>query len=282
MIGKKYNIKRFGAIVFLGLTLSAPLVAQNIKSEASLDSLYIGMSADNVRVFFGEPIHEMAFIKTSIFWYNFKKPNGELAEYRIYFANDTVCKLTELVNKKEVQRPITGTRATYNTIEDKRTSYYKGFVLEGKSLVITKIIENVALSEDQLFDALLTGISRACNGSQGEFKMKEPSHILYHGIIDKIITFDGRWGSINVFYSIDIAIKKGRLRIKAIGEEIDWRQDQDKLTYYFADVIPFGETLMNELSVDESIKMADNTIEKFNQYISVIQEEITRKSNDDW
>ena len=112
--------------------------------------------------------------------------------------------------------------------------------------------------------------------------MKEPNHIVYHGIIDKVITFDGRWGCINVFYTIDAAIKQGRFRVKVIGEEIDWHQDNDKETYYFPDIYPFATERMKEVTALDSYEFANNTIQFFNQFISVIGEEFKRRANDDW
>lgn len=254
------------------------------KPESDLHKLSIGVPIDVVKEYFGEPKYSVLKDKKTnsrMLLYEFYKKDGGFAEYHLYFIQDTLYKVMQYVDKKEIRKPVKGDE-DFIMDDSGMAILFKDYKIEGKSLVITKIFEDITLSNDQIQDAVITGVTRACNGSQGGFKMKEPSHILYHNIIDKVITFDGRWGSVNVFYTIDVAIKPGRVRVMVSGEEIDWHQDNDKLTYYFSDIYPFATERMKEVTALDSYEFANNTIQFFNQFISVIGEEFKRRTNDDW
>lgn len=264
-------------------TLSLSLYA--IKPEKELNKLYVGMPLNEVKQLFGDPKYSQYDKKSKIrmLLYDFYKTEGGFAEYHLYLQNDSLIYLMLSADKKEVRQPIDGdTEYVYN--EEGKGSYVEvnDYTIEGKSLVVTKIIENITLTNEQIVDAVIVAISRACNGSQGEFKVKEPTRILYHGIIDKVITFDWRWGSINIFYSVDVAIKQGRVRVKIIGEEIDWHQDHEKATYYFSETYPIGTISMKGVSSTEAQEMVRNTSKQFHQYISVIEEELSKTVEDDW
>lgn len=249
--------------------------------EYELAQLRLGMPVEEVISIYGEPYYSKydKENKTRGVLYYFYKNEGGLARYHIYFQDDTLVSLKKFEKKEEI-RQVADEDGSFRKFDsyDKDVQYS----IEGRGIIVTKIFEGIPLSNEQIYDALLTGIARACNGSQGEFKMKEPNHIVYHGIIDKVITFDGRWGSINVFYTIDAAIKQGRFRVKVIGEEIDWHQDNDKETYYFPDIYPFGDGAMREIKIDESQEFINNSLRYFRQYITVIEEEMQNRTNDDW
>ena len=81
---------------------------------------------------------------------------------------------------------------------------------------------------------------------------------------------------------MDVAIKQGRVRVKVIGEEIDWHQDHEKATYYFSETYPIGAVAMKGVSSAEAQEMVRNTSRIFHQYISVIEEELTKSAEDNW
>lgn len=250
-----------------------------IKPEKELNKLYVGISAKEVKELYGDPKYSKFEKDTKIrmYLYDFYKTEGGLAEYHLYFKDDSLTYIMQYIDKQEILRPIMD---SYMSVSE--DSIVHNYSIEGKCLVVSKIIEGIAIGEEQTKDAVVVAISRACNGSQGEFKMKEATRIIYHGIIDKVITFDWKWGSVNIFYTVDVAIKQGRVRVKVIGEEIDWHQDNDKATYYFSDTYPIGGISMKGVSGSEAQQMINNTTRIFGQYISVIEEELLRNSNDDW
>lgn len=258
-----------------------------IKPEKELSKLYIGMPIKEVKSLYGEPTYSKyeKDTKTRMLLYNFYKKEGGLAEYHIYFSNDSLTYLMLCENNEEIRKPIVGDNYLLFLQEenDGTISFVKDYTIEGKSIVFTKIIDDVSLNNEQIKEAVLVAIARACNGSQGEITMAESTRVLYHGIIDKVITFDRRWGVINVIYSIDIAIKQGRVRIKVIGEEIDWHQDYEKATYYFSETFPIGKETIKGVSNDDASEMLRNITKIFNQFISVIEEELSKTANDnDW
>ncbi|MBQ7671680.1 MAG: outer membrane protein assembly factor BamE [Paludibacteraceae bacterium] len=245
-------------------------------SLEKLSELSMGMTMVEVKQIMGEPIkYKKLGDNEWMLLYNLESPNDSIKEYHLYFKDKMLTSANESKGKEETLNLLTKSKPIVNPLE--------GCIIDGRNLVITKIIENVEMNYDQIVDAFFSGITRACNGSKGDFQMKESNHIVYKGKIDKVITFDGRWGSINVFYTLDLAIKPGRVRIKVIGDEIDWHQDNDQLTYYFADVVPFGSTVMKELKEKEALSFSYNTVDIFNHYLNVIEGELTKKINDeDW
>lgn len=249
------------------------------KSENELSKLFIGMSIKDFKSIFGDPSYSKyeKDTKTRMLLYNLYKVEGRgFAEYHFYFVGDSLTEVINYKDKSEIRYPLE--KLSPETLLDEDLN----FKIEGKSIVVSKIIEGISINNEQIRNALLVAISRACNGSSGEVKLNEPTRVLYHGIIDKIITFDWIWGSINVFYSIDVAIKEGRIRIKVIGEEIDWHQDKQKATYYFSETYPVGQKVMKAVPNEKAREMIRLTIHAFEQYISVIEEELHKVENDDW
>lgn len=259
-----------------------------IKSEKDLDALYAGMPLKDVVHLFGEAKYSKYDKESKIrmLLYDFYRIESGFNEYHLYFKDDKLAYLMQSVDKMEVPRSIKGGDYTLIDInpENKKNSINqnKAYTIEGKSIVVAKVIENISLNNEQLVNAVVAAIYRACNGSQGELKMKESTRVLYHGIIDRVVTFDGRWGSINVVYTIDVAIKQGRVRVKVIGEEIDWHQDYDKATYYFVETFPIGTISMKDVPAVAAQELVRNTIKTFYQYISVIEEELNQMVEDDW
>ncbi len=248
------------------------------KSEKELNKLFTGMTLKDFKSIFGDPSFSKyeKDTKTRMLLYTLYKKEGGFVEYHMYFVNDTLSEVMRYKDKHEEKFPIAD--ISPEIVDQKALNY----TIEGKSLVVSKIIEGLSLNNEQIRNALMAAISRSCNGATGEIKMNEPTRVLYHGVIDKVITFDWIWGSINVFYSIDVAIKEGRIRIKVIGEEIDWHQDKEKSTYYFSETYPIGIVEMKEVPNEKAREMIRITFNTFQQYISVIEEELHKMENDDW
>ena len=167
-----------------------------------------------------------------------------------------------------------------------------GYEIDEGNIVVSKVIENVKGSKDEIYGRAKTYFTRAYVNTSSVIQTddKENGLIIAKGLYDNVETFSLGYGKIKAYHIIRIDIKEGRARIICSASTlISYSPDRagNESEYRIVDYAPITNKKARAVSKGIQKKAFDNLIAMMNNSVNSLSEAlesggILNTEKEDW
>lgn len=117
------------------------------------------------------------------------------------------------------------------------------YTIDGNSIKISKVIENINLTIDQENEVLLTYLGKTYNDINTTLKTNTAHSIVVKGIYPEVVKFTmGLWKA-DLGHQIVISLKDGRVRVEVSVSHVRLYSSQTSVDYVITDFYPVTQNM---------------------------------------
>ena len=160
------------------------------------------------------------------------------------------------------------------------------YTVENGAVVFTKVFENTGKSVEEMHTAMVAFFARVYNDVTSTEKLNQNDHLIYKGVFANTGSYQMGNYTIDVPYTLDVAIKENRMRVHISITTGAYRGVYNAYSseYNIVEAAPLGICKQTKYIKKETANTFEVVQKRCVDMLSSIETELTQNeaNNDDW